>query len=137
MFPFTIFRKIEGNGRNWPGFIIMDPDAPLPAAVWAQEYYEAQMKLNPWNLLRVATSKSARRKMELMGHEIETQVAVRIYRKNEDHYRSKEADALLGYSEFKGVPKWKIILGMIANKSEANKFINKNMDKIRKYAKKT
>ena len=76
MIPITLTRSLRGaNGRNWPGLVLLDPDAPLRAAVWAQEAYEARYKLNPINLIRVRLSKRARREMELMGHEIEAHAA--------------------------------------------------------------
>jgi hypothetical protein len=34
---FTIEYPLKSaNGRNWPGIVVIHPDAPFKAAVWAQ-----------------------------------------------------------------------------------------------------
>ena len=133
--PLTLTRRLRGrNARNWPGLVIMDPRAPLPAAVWAQECYEAGLKLNPVNLIRVAFSKAFRREMEIMGHEIETQAAVRIYGRVEAAYRRKEARVLTRHPEFKGWGAGKIERAMRAKSCAADKWVARNIDAIRKRA---
>ncbi|MGR3463611.1 hypothetical protein [Limimaricola sp.] len=129
--PLTFTRRLKrGNARNWPGVIVIDPRAPCPAAVWAQECYEAEHKLDPINLLRVAFSKRARREMEIMGHEIETQVAVRIYGKPRLIYRAKEAKALTKYPEFKGWSQERILAAMRAESGRARQWVSRNMGRI-------
>lgn len=74
MLPITILKRLKGaNGRNWPGYVQIDPGAPMRAAVWAQEAWESRHKLNPVNLLRSRLSLRHRRRMEIMGHEVEVQ----------------------------------------------------------------
>lgn len=90
--PIIIERRIDGaNGRNWPGVVMLDPDAPYRAAVLAQEWFEAVHKLNPWHMFRVAVSDNARRHMEIIGHEMEVHAASEIYRAPINKYRWKEA----------------------------------------------
>ena len=133
--PLTFTRRLKrGNARNWPGVIVIDPRAPCPAAVWAQECYEAEHKLNPMNLLRVAFSKRARREMELMGHEIETQVAVRVYGKPRLIYRAKEAKALTKYPEFKGWSQERIHAEMKAKSVKARRWVERNIERIKDQA---
>ncbi|MGR3593052.1 MAG: hypothetical protein ACU0B9_07055 [Limimaricola soesokkakensis] len=132
--PLTFTRPLKrGNARNWPGVIVMDPDAPLPAAVWAQECYEAEWKLNPVNMLSVAFSRSARREMEIMGHEIEVQVAVRLYGRRAGIYRTEEARALTAYPEFKGWTQARIEAAMIGKRGEAARWVEQNLETIRRH----
>lgn len=91
IFPITIWRKPDGaNGRNWPFVIMVDPDHPRRAAIWAQEAYESRYKLNPINLVLSLFPKGKRR-MEFMGHEIEVQAAGLLYWENMVEYRKAEA----------------------------------------------
>lgn len=98
MFPILIYRRLNGaNGRNWPGFVILDPKAPLAAAVAAQELWEALWKLNPVNLL-LRFLPRYRRRMETISHEVEVQAAAMLYGLNVDTYRFREASRMtLGY----------------------------------------
>ena len=89
---FTIEYPLKSaNGRNWPGIVVIHPDAPFKAAVVAQEFYEARAKLNPLTFLRTRLSKAARRDMEITGHEVEVQAAVEFYGVDESVYRAREA----------------------------------------------
>tara|TARA_Y100000296_G_scaffold47694_1_gene54643 strand:+ start:143 stop:547 length:405 start_codon:yes stop_codon:yes gene_type:complete len=100
---WTIIKGLDrGNARNWPGFIILDPDAPYPAAVWAQERYEAGWKMNPFHLIRFHASAKARRELEIRGHEIEVQAAHLLYDAPIRKTRQAEAAALTKYDDFKG-----------------------------------
>lgn len=133
--PLTFTRRLKrGNARNWPGVIVMDPEAPLPAAVWAQECYEAEHKLNPVNLFRAALSNGARRDMEIMGHEIEVQAAVRVYGKDEAAYRADEARALTKYGEFKGWSREKITAAMEGRSEAAARWVKRNIRQIKAQA---
>ena len=109
----------------------MDPEAPLPGAVWAQECYEAEWKLNPVNLLRFAFSAKARRGLEIIGHEIETQAAVRLYRRNEADYREKEAQALKAYTDFRGMGAGQIKRAMEAKRGAAARWVADNLERIK------
>lgn len=93
--PYTVERELDGvNAKNYPGVVVIDPDTEFRAAVWAQEYYEAKRKGHPFGLALVRLDTSEQRDMELIGHEIETQVAVRLYQQDEAEYRRREARAL-------------------------------------------
>lgn len=93
--PIIIERHIDGaNGRNWPGFVMLDPRAHYKAAILAQEWYEAVYKLNPWHAFRVLVSDNAKRRMEIIGHEMEVQAAHEIYNAPVGKYRWKEAERM-------------------------------------------
>ena len=133
MIPITLTRSLRGaNGRNWPGLVLLDPDAPLRAAVWAQEAYEARYKLNPVNLIRVRFSKRARREMEIMSHEIEAHAAAVIYARPLAAYRRAEAAAMRsGYDGlFASMPPDAIYEAMADRAAEAARWVRRNLRKI-------
>ena len=130
---FTIEYPLKSaNGRNWPGIVVIHPDAPFKAAVWAQEAYEAQAKLNPLTFLRTRLSKSERRDMEITGHEIEVQAAVEFYGVNESIYRAREAAQMQrGYDGlFRGMTLAQIEARMLDRKAEALHLVSANRSKI-------
>lgn len=130
MKPFIFKRRLKNaNGRNWPGIVVINPDAPYPAAVLAQEWWEAMHKLNPLNLLRVLLSSSARRKMEIMGHETEVQAAAELYGLDALDYRRKEARAMKsGYDGlFGAIPVDEIEQGMRDRSGEALAWVTKRL----------
>lgn len=134
LLPITFFKKnTEYNGRNWPGVVIMRKNHPQGAAIWAQEAYEARYKLNPINFIKSRTS-SGCRKMEILSHEIETQAAVILYGVNENEYRNKEARTLsTKYKHaFDGMTQENIIIEMLAVSAKAKRWVEKNIDDIRK-----
>lgn len=136
MLPITLTRRLKGaNGRNWPGLVLLDPDAPLRAAVWAQEAYEARYKLNPINLIRVRFSKRARREMEIMSHEIEAHAAAVVYSRSLAAYRRAEATAMRdGYDGlFSAVPTVAIVEAMTARRTEAARWVRRNLRKIERW----
>ena len=95
MFPIVIEKNLNGrNARNWPGVVLIDPDAHEPAAVAAQELYESRHKMNPVNLLRRTFDDDHRRDMEIMGHEVEVQASVLIYGADEASRRAREAASM-------------------------------------------
>ena len=103
----TVERDLGGpNARNMGapgrGLIVMSPDVSDYAAVWAQEYYEVQTKVTPTGARRYTTDPAFRREVELMGHEIEVQVAVRYYGAEEGPRRASEARGLALYEDFRG-----------------------------------
>ena len=129
MIPITLTRSLRGaNGRNWPGLVLLDPDAPLRAAVWAQEAYEARYKLNPINLIRVRFSNRARREMEIMSHEIEAHAAAVVYARSLAAHRWAEAKAMRdGYDGlFAGIPAVAIVEAMTARRTEAARWVRRN-----------
>ena len=130
---FTIEYPLKSaNGRNWPGIVVIHPDAPFKAAVVAQEYYEARAKLNPLTLLRTRLSKSARRDMEITGHEIEVQAAVAFYDADEGAYRAREvAQMHRGYDGlFKHMTAAQIEARMLDERETARRFVSANRSKI-------
>ena len=133
---YTKLVKIDGaNGRNWPGVVHLDPEAPYRAAVWAQEAYEAVHKLNPVNMLRSQLSKRHQRRMELMSHEIEVQAARIVYAKNSSAYRLREVMSLQrGYDGlFADITQVQIEHMMLANQDAANRWVRQNLKQIKEW----
>ena len=133
---YTKLVKIAGaNGRNWPGVIHLNPNAPYRAAVWAQEAYEAVHKLNPFNLLRTRLSKRHKQRMEIMGHEIEVQAVRIVYALNINSVRQREAISMKrGYDGlFADMTKDQIEQLMLANQDAANRWVRKNLNQIKKW----
>ena len=136
MIPITLTRSLRGaNGRNWPGLVLLDPDAPLRAAVWAQEAYEARYKLNPINLIRVRFSKRARREMEIMGHEVEVQAAALVYGLSASTYRVAEAARMrAGYDGlFAGLSAPQLVAAMEAVSDDASRWVRRNRNAIERW----
>ena len=133
---WTFIRSLDrGNARNWPGVVVMEPGLEYPAAVWAQEYYEAKLKLNPANTIKFVFSAGFRRDMEILGHEIEVQAAVAIYRVDEEDYRRKESEDLAKYDDFKDKNmKPKQIYVLMENvTAEASRFVKNNKREIMRH----
>lgn len=128
--------KLSSNARNWPFFIKLKKGLSYPAAVWAQEAYESQYKMNPFNLFKFLFSDEEKRKVELMGHEIEVQVARIIYDdQNEDVYRYLEAIIMRnGYGGlFNKYSVSEIELLMQKNRQKAINFVIKHFIQIEKW----
>ena len=133
---YTKLVKIDGaNGRNWPGIVHLDPEAPYRAAVWAQEAYEATYKLNPVNALKIRFSSKARRKMEILSHEIEVQATVLVYAKNAKAIRWREAASMQrGYNGlFAEMTQVRIEQLMLAHQATANRWVRQNLKQIKKW----
>ena len=131
-----IHKELDGaNGKNWPGFIILDPNNKHPAAVFAQEYYESLYKLNPANLLAVRFNKNARREMEILSHEIEVVTASIIYDLDQNLYRFKEATAMTkGYDGlFKNYSVQGLVQAMRLKSDKARNFFNAHRSRIESY----
>lgn len=128
----TIFRGLTGrNGRNWPGVVMVDPDARYRAAVWAQEAYEAERKLNPAFTLRLLFSDSARRDLELTGHEVEVVAAARVYGLDRTQKRRAEAASLArNYNEFEEWDESRIFAEMKMRTTEAEAWVARNLVRI-------
>ncbi len=136
MRPMTIARRLKGrHASNWPGLILIDPDCPFPAAVWAQKAWEAQAKLNPLTLLRTRLSRTARRAFEIMGHEIEVQAAALIYGADPETYRARESRSMKRGDDglFADMSLKDIRTAMTARSTEAAKWVGKNHRRIRQH----
>ena len=136
MFPIIIRRALSGaNGRNWPGVVLISPDAPLPAAVLAQEAWEAMHKLNPINMIRVRLSRRARRRMEIMGHEVEVQAAALIYGESVEKTRYREISAMLtGYGDlFAGRTRGQLRAAMESVSDDASRWVRRRRNKIERW----
>ena len=132
--PITIKTdKINSNAQNGWVFIKMKKDlGPYWSAIWAQEYYEINLKKkNP--LKRLLRNRDFMRNMEIVSHEIEVQEAVRASGADETSYRQKEAKAVAEYKQFGGEVDWTTIeVEMKKASGEALRFISKNSSKILK-----
>lgn len=113
------------NGRNWPCFVAMNTGCDYRQAVRAQELYESEVKR--WIPVFLYTRTHAgQRWLELMGHEIEVQKAVREYGVNEHDYRLKEASSMLyGYEGFRAWGIDQIYQGMLKNKQKALDYLDR------------
>jgi hypothetical protein len=120
----------DANGRNWPLYVMMDPKATYPLAILAQEIYESLYKTNPLNLIYTRTGEGAR-ELELRGHEVEVQAAVRLYGASETEYRKAEARSMVQYKQFKGWTPDNIELAMMAHTGMAQRWVNKNVRRLR------
>ncbi|MDP5307923.1 hypothetical protein [Paracoccus spongiarum] len=137
IFPVVLHRRLDGaNARNWPGLVLLDPDARLPAAVLAQEAWEAMHKANPVNLLRTRLSATARREMEVMGHECEVQAACLIYDRDPAEYRVAEADRMKrGYDGlFAAVTRAQLRAAMEARSDEARRWVRQHRDRLEEWS---
>jgi len=134
------WKRIEdANGKNWPGYFIVNPELKYRAGIWAQEYFEARIRflLFPLNVLVPIGRKFPifgffERWYEIKGHEIEVQANVMIHHMDEDSYRYDEADALATlYPSFKGKTVGEIERKMKQNSSFARRFVKKHEKRIR------
>lgn len=126
MLPITIIRPIDGaNGRNWPGVVVINPAARYPAAVWAQEAFEAEYRLNPINWWRVHTSNAAWQDM----------AAVAVYGVNATSYRLAEASAMhRGYDGRLAHLTPEVIAARMSDVSpQAARWVSRNLDRIKRY----
>lgn len=120
-------RDLEGAyGSNTVTKITIDPDAPCPRATYAQELYEARAKRNPVVGIGKRFDSSIHRQMEVEGHEVETQAAVRFCGAHEHTYRQSEAEVMQnGYGGlFRDMSIIEIEARMQEFTEEANKWIN-------------
>lgn len=134
--PITRLKRLRGaNARNWPGLVFLDPGAPLRAAVWAQEAYEARHKLNPVNLLRSRLSRRHRRRMEIMGHEVEAQAVKLIYGMDDVAHREREIRAMrAGYDGlFRDVSAADLRRAMKAVSADAARWVRRNRGQIERW----
>jgi hypothetical protein len=130
--PIVRWQSLKGaNGRNWPLLVIMDPEAPYPLAVLAQELYEAEYKVNPLQLIYTRTGEGAR-ELELKGHEVEVQAAVRLYGASETEYRKAEARSMVQYKQFAGWTLEQLEMGMMEHTGSAMRWVAKNIGRLEK-----
>lgn len=136
MFPIVIERPLVGkNGTNWPGLVILNPDAPLPAAVLAQEWREAMYKLNPVNLIATRLSKRALRRMEVMGHATEIAAEVLIYGRDEGKAMDREIEAMRrGYGGlFADVPVVPLKYALTAAQPDARRWVKARRKRLERW----
>lgn len=133
--PIVIKRSIKGNARNWPGVIVIDPAARYPAAVYAQELYESERKMNPAFLIRFLTSEDVQRELEVMGHEIEVMAAEAVYSVPAGYYRPREADTMrrLYPRLFGHLSTYAITRRMEACSEDAARWVSRNIRRIERY----
>ena len=134
MFPIVIkSNSISSNGRNWPLVVVIRKDLSFPAAVIAQEIYESNWKTNPKNWLDYFTD-DGKRKMEILGHEVEVVTANLIYGVDIPSCRNREAYSMVrNYKIFKN---WSVVdvgTAMLEANQEAAEWVNNNLKRLRKY----
>ena len=103
----------KNNGRNNAIFVFIYGDLDCYRAVLAEELWECEAKKPLHKLLWVGLTDEGKRWLELRGHEVNTQVAVKVYKVNEITYRLEQAKALKKYyKEFSGQNAVKIAKSM-------------------------
>ena len=134
MFPIVIkSNSISSNGRNWPLVVVTRKDLSFPAAVIAQEIYESNWKTNPKNWLEYFTD-DGKRKMEILGHEVEVVTANLIYGVDIPSYRNREAySTVRNYEIFKNCSVVGVETAMLEVNQEAAEWVNNNLKRLRKY----
>ena len=134
MFPIVIkSNSISSNGRNWPLVVVTRKDLSFPAAVIAQEIYESNWKTNPKNWLEYLTD-DGKRKLEILGHEVEVVTANLIYGVDIPSYRNREAYSMVrNYEIFKNCSVVGVETAMLEVNQEAAEWVNNNLKRLRKY----
>ena len=134
MFPIVIkSNSISSNGRNWPLVVVIRKDLSFPAAVIAQEIYESNWKTNPKNWLEYFTD-DGKRKMEILGHEVEVVTANLIYGVDIPSCRNREAYSMVrNYEIFKNCSVVGVETAMQEVNQEVTKWVNNNLKRLRKY----
>jgi len=137
-FPITTygasFDEPRTQAANVAGRIWMRDGLRYPAAVWAQECYEAEKKLIPGYGWLHVFSPAVRRRLEIIGHEVETQAAVRLYGVDEHDYRQTEATDMIGYySEFRDFHAHGLARAMETVAPQAKAWVEKNESRIREH----
>ena len=134
MFPIVIkSNSISSNGRNWPLVVVIREDLSFPAAVIAQEIYESNWKTNPKNWLEYFTD-DGKRKMEILGHEVEVVTANLIYGVDIPSCRNREAYSMVrNYEIFKNCSVVGVETAMLEVNQEAAEWVNNNLKRLRKY----
>ena len=134
MFPIVIkSNSISSNGRNWPLVVVTREDLSFPAAVIAQEIYESNWKTNPKNWLEYFTD-DGKRKMEILGHEVEVVTANLIYGVDIPSCRNREAYSMVrNYEIFKNCSVVGVETAMLEVNQEAAEWVNNNLKRLRRY----
>ena len=134
MFPIVIkSNSISSNGRNWPLVVVTRKDLSFPAAVIAQEIYESNWKTDPKNWLDYFTD-DGKRKLEILGHEVEVVTANLIYGVDIPSYRNREACSMVrNYEIFKNCSVVGVETAMLEVNQEAAEWVNNNLKRLRKY----
>ena len=134
MFPIVIkSNSISSNGRNWPLVVVTRKDLSFPAAVIAQEIYESNWKTDPKNWLDYFTD-DGKRKLEILGHEVEVVTANLIYGVDIPSYRNREAYSMVrNYEIFRNCSVVGVETAMLEVNQEAAEWVNNNLKRLRKY----
>ena len=134
MFPIVIkSNSISSNGRNWPLVVVTRKDLSFPAAVIAQEIYESNWKTNPKNWLDYFTD-DGKRKLEILGHEVEVVTANLIYGVDIPSCRNREAYSMVrNYEIFKNCSVVGVETAMLEVNQEAAEWVNNNLKRLRRY----
>ena len=134
MFPIVIkSNSISSNGRNWPLVVVTRKDLSFPAAVIAQEIYESNWKTNPKNWLDYFTD-DGKRKLEILGHEVEVVTANLIYGVDIPSYRNRGACSMVrNYEIFRNCSVVGVETAMLEVNQEAAEWVNNNLKRLRKY----
>ena len=134
MFPIVIkSNSISSNGRNWPLVVVTRKDLSFPAAVIAQEIYESNWKTNPKNWLDYFTD-DGKRKLEILGHEVEVVTANLVYGVDIPSYRNREAHSMVrNYEIFKNCSVVGVETAMLEVNQEAAEWVNNNLKRLRRY----
>lgn len=132
LFPPIFIGPVSGgaNAANNPLRIRIEPKVARSefwAAVLAQERYEWGFK---WKCL-VLPALFLEKHIELMGHAIETYVAVTAYGANYDAYEANEAVSLGWYSAFEGMTLDDKIAALKAKREPARRWALRHMNFIR------
>ena len=131
--PSVEITDLDGrNARNNAVRVQIDPDAPCRPGVAAQEIWEAMHKQSPVTAVLVRADKDAQRRMEVMGHEVETQAAVRFCGADESAYRAKEARVMhRGYDGlFADMTEAEIVARMQDRSAAARGWVERHADKL-------
>jgi len=120
----------EDNAINNPFRIIIDPKCPYPAAVLAQEWYEAHQSKNLYKNIRFQVDKKYAGLKECLTHEIENQAVFEWYDLTMDElmkYRWEEAKRMKNkYKFFEDWTPKEIETTMILYKNQAQDWLHKN-----------
>lgn len=133
LLPIQRYKSLTGrNGRNTLFVAEVDPDAPYPWAIMAQEVYESRRKYrNPVALIRRVFTTEGKRDLNLRGAEVEVQAVALWYGIDPGVYRSWEAKTLAAQSYFEGVGSAEIELRMIGFSRYAHEWVRKHGHQIK------
>lgn len=127
--PTYIVDQHHSNASNNAFRIVIRRGIPCFGAVLCQERAEWAWKWKRLQLPRFISS--LRREMELFGHAVEVEVAVRHYAMDRDAYEHSEARALTSYRQFRGIPLADILAGLVRNRIKAALWVDRHSNYVR------